>query len=406
MKTRFFNVGHGDTILIELEKSNLQKHYILRDYGASSCNKNNMGFIAIDTVFNKHLLPLLSSKSTFDVYLSHPHQDHFNGFLYLFNNNPAKKTNKKYFSKAIIPMIDFSTRNSMGALLVKQTLMEHIFSIKGIKSSFQENSKNWLLAAPVLYGLSGGNLYCVDKGYTQIIGNYQINTLWPFIPEGDYNEFYTYEESSIILSFFSEDQLFQLNNYAEKIIRILAAYYNAEKTVFSIDDCQSDIEELTRQISLAEDIANRINDKKEFNSQELINKVSTNLDNFSLNFEILDNNANKKFLFLSDAYDPTVNKMLVMNNLNNIAYDFIKSSHHGTRAAGALNKNGITSKKIIHCCGGTNNPSWTGPISKYEQIAPKGNIALSWDYTRTPPQKPWHKWSNLTINSGDYLDIP
>jgi len=189
MRTTFFNVGHGDAILLELPGSKeYDRHFVLRDFGRSrfakltenSCTPKRLiqHRCFCDPWFCFYPFSLLRRLRLhkpdyirFDVMLSHAHDDHFNGFKLLYDDGL-----RRIFDNAYIPFLPMGDLNELGGLLIKYSLL--MYRYFGPDTIEGENAKNWLLATPIMMALSQ-KMWCVGQGLNLSDWNCKTTILWP-----------------------------------------------------------------------------------------------------------------------------------------------------------------------------------------------------------------------------------
>ena len=142
----------------------------------------------------------------------------------------------------------------------------------------------------------------------------------------------------------------------------------------SIEDseCENDYQEIQNILEVP------FNDEQRVlwgNPEQLYeSSYKVNLDNHSLMFELED--QERKNLFLSDAFDPIIKKMLKDAGIKDCKYHLIKSSHHGNRGAGALLAANVKSELVVNCCGPA-KVDWSGPDPLYKKVSNRV-VCLDW----------------------------
>ncbi len=383
MDTYFFNVGHGETILIELYRS-MRTRWIIRDFGRSRFAKNTDFSLSIPKLTNhvwcrRYPIDIFRHPHNYvpfvDAVLSHAHEDHFNGFHALYEQG-----HQNVFGNAYIPMFRMDDLNSLGGVLIKSSVL--LYRYHGPDHPIGQNARNWLLATPVLAGLSK-NLWCVSAGHVIDDWGYPNRVLWPPARNIDSREYHQMLNWYLDKNSISREEL---DEDSERIRMQLHSYYsdNVEKSegrMFNreqVAGCIATIDEVLRM-------------GFEKNNEELSSPdglydfvFKPTIDNHSLVFEI--GNNDEEYLYLSDADNPTVKLMLEMNKIHDKRYRIIKAGHHGNRGAGALIKHRITADEVINCCGPAKS-DWKGPDSKYKSVS-DNLICTDWYYNNT-------KWGNV-----------
>ena len=389
MKTKFYNVGHGEAITIEVAGKQKESCLIIRDFGRSKFTKDTKYINTLDELMKNDFNPDLWIKQygRVDAMLSHAHEDHVNGFFQL-----KTTCNKNIFENGYIPWLRMNDLNDLGGLLIKCSLL--VYRYHGNKSILGIHAKHWLLAVPIMAILSK-KLYCVSSGYE--LNQYDTNCkiLWPPIDEQYYEtRLKKYLQKYIEMNDINNEVL---NQYSEDIRRFLSKLYSKEPNE-SIEVASNLNFETPQQI---ETILERILEDKYFAHIKqpknlYYNGYKPSIDNHSIMFEITDNNESS--LFLSDADDKSIKIMLNNHKIKNKKYCFIKSSHHGNRGAKSLEKAGVTSEYIVNCCGAAHS-NWNGPDIDYFNISKK-IICTGWNDKKNLKWK--HKCKYHIINSKDY----
>lgn len=368
MQTTFYNVGHGEAIFIELDNG----RGIVRDFGRSkygrwtkhSCTPSNLlrgGCITKP-------FPAARKVTQLDAVLSHAHEDHFNGFKLLYDRGK-----QDLFQNGYVPWFRMSDLGDLGGVLIKYSLLLYGYQRK--QGVIKSNARNWVLAAPIMASICE-KLWCVSAGYQVPHWKLPNRMLWPPVPSADYAERLKDKFDDFLLQndlptdFLDED--------AEDIRGKLEVFYpDGEGDVIGQIHNEETIQHAIQHISR---VMNRQPGRSEFQKMKTPRSVyasayKATLDNHSLMFEI--GSGRNEALFLSDANDPTVGKMLELNNLQMKRYNLIKSSHHGNRGAKKLAKKQITGNRVVNCCGPA-HANWKGPCTEYLQVS-SNVICTDWN---------------------------
>lgn len=375
--THFFNVGHGEAMIIELDQFERNRpHWIIRDFGQSrSAIKTNYSVIPSQILGLHHcsyywhrFLRNIPHNGMIDIVLSHAHEDHFNGYAELFY-----KGKRKIFNNAYIPALDMSTLEALGGVLIKYSLL--VYRYLGPAHPYAKEAKHWLLAAPILAGLSK-KVLCVYEGYQIKDWGIKNRVLWPCLT----NNITKLLKDRLDL-FFEENPRRSdiLDNDAEAIRLELSKFYLMED-IENTDKHSHPIEQIDNTIHLIEERLGNRYEASEATAKK-VTKLYTHsykraIDNNGLMFEIGE--GGDMLLFLSDAFDGTVAQMLKSNNIVGRHYRLIKAAHHGTRGAKALKTAGITSNHVVICCGPVRN-GYKGPNVDYTQVSPNV-ICTDWNH--------------------------
>lgn len=382
MCTHFFNVGHGEAVLIETH-SNGEPRWILRDFGRSRFAKHTDFSMSVSRLLSRDCCyPLHYIKhphdpphlEKLDAVLSHAHEDHFNGFKALYDLGC-----RSLFENAYIPMFRMNDLNTLGGILIKYSIF--LYRYYGSSTKIGINAKNWLLAAPILAGLSK-NLSCVVAGHT--LTNWETNKiLWPVAQKNLSRSLVDKFEAYLKINELPNDYL---NEESEQIRSQLVKFY--QESVEQIKGGEFNEEQVENCIRTVNDIL--IVDLGDF-KRKCTNPIGLNnyayrptIDNHSLMFEMGEDG--EQHLYLSDADDKTIQAMLQHNSIQNKKYRLIKSAHHGNRGAKALANSSISADEIVNCCGPA-HPNYKGPCLSYQSISKK-LICTDWNYGSK-------KWKNL-----------
>lgn len=362
-KGYFFNVGHGEAILIKYP--NLR---IIRDFGRSPFAK--------DTAFSCHIeklayhwvtnRTLYANDNITDIaILSHLHEDHFNGFIELHKNY-----NQKFFKKAFIPWLSFDELNAVGGFILQINLFLARFYCN---TPYQNNNqyKKTLKIIPVLFDLSE-ELYCVRAGHTFNEIPDKNNVYWPSLNSNEVDSKDLDDFNDIINSCLHERNVGAFKEDSQQLL---------ERIKFLIDN-KSINHNPQNTIDFIDFISEKVLDKRptQKESERLRDMSSKYIDNNSIIFAIED-----KALFLSDADDKCVSDAL--NGITACEYKYIKAGHHGNRGARALNALNFKSDEVICCCGPAHR-KWWGPSVDYLTIGK--NYCTDWNDNSD-------RWSNKNL---------
>ena len=372
MQTTFFNVGHGEAIFIELNNG----RGIVRDFGRSRSARHTSTCCLPATLLNcchhtrKHYIPLIRSRRL-DAVLSHAHEDHFNGFKMMHDMGWIN-----IFENTYIPWFSMKDLNSFGGVLIKYSLL--LYRCYSPSSLIATNAKHWLLAVPVMAYISR-RLWSVSSGYC--VQEWGVNQfLWPPAPPQRYEEKLKQKLDAYLSQNVSNSLSLEFLHWdAQQVLDVLKEFYPSSPesqngSEISSEQASTAIQTITSVLDQEEGrkLATRLPSPK---SLSTIYKHT--LDNHGLIFEIGE--GCKKSLFLSDADDPTVGRMLKANKINDRHYQLIKSGHHGNRGAKKLRKHNVTSKVVVNCCGPSNN-SYKGPDHEYCNVSTGDVICTDWNY--------------------------
>ncbi|MCF8048765.1 MAG: hypothetical protein K9K65_14100 [Desulfarculaceae bacterium] len=355
-KVEVWNVGHGDAIRINFE----DKFYIIRDFGRSLSAQRTGTSVDVNYLINHNFA---TPGVPTDAVLSHPHYDHFSGFMEL-----SRLGRNNIFNYSYMPWLDFRTIQSLGWQM--SILSAYLYAYFG-PTRIDNSIDNWTKAAPLMaclshyfFGVSAGHQFNWPKPAT---------VLWPPPPcpvavisdEArqvsnwiDILERALREEQAE-----SEEYIYKTRESGKEIAKILSKYYQLEP--LTIENPQKDLAELEKiRYRLA-----AINIPRTIR-MEAVHDVAwqhffKNVDNHSIVFEI-DGNA----LFLSDLHPGPMNTMAKNYMSVPRSYKLLKSSHHGTRLGKIEFVRSINATdKIIHNCGPANS-RFGGPISEYCKFNP------------------------------------
>jgi len=366
VKTTFNNVGHGEAIFIQLDNG----RGIVRDFGrAKQAKYTSTCCFPIDLLRScrhtrKQCIPMIR-KRTLDAVLSHAHEDHFSGFKTMCDLD-----REGVFENAYIPWLSMENLDSLGGLLIKYSLLLYRYYDPNTRTAL--NAKNWLLAAPVMAYISR-KLWCVSAGHN--VSEWGVSKiLWPPEPSQSYQEKLRVK----LVAYLSQNDpgslfLELLNNDTEEILDVLRKFYPTS----SVDQTGSEIssEDATKAIETISEVLLRRD--RQLSSPEVLRRAyKSTLDDHGLVFEIGD--GEEKALFLSDANDATVERMLKANDIRNQHYRTIKAGHHGNRGAKRLQKHNVTAGVVVNCCGPANN-NYRGPSSEYLNVSKGDVICTDWN---------------------------
>ncbi|MEN8147710.1 MAG: hypothetical protein ABFR02_08850 [Campylobacterota bacterium] len=370
MRTIFYNVGHGEAIKIKLEHK-----IIIRDFGQALSTKKYIGnprhnLLDIDCLVSYLIKEISQNKSkTYDAIVSHAHEDHYNGFEKMYKMNPKYK----FFENSYIPWLPFGLKTKglnsyLLSLLIILSMSKH--------SKTRDYARRWLFLAPKMSALSK-HIIPVKQGYSEPNWRIQNRFLWPS------DKVLTTSSSLLEESFLVNHIDSVLTPISNQFREILSKYFDDE-----IQGESFSTEDIEHMEALLKDNEARINIIRR-EETVLFNLLKLELDNHSVVFEIGE--EDEKSLFLSDAYNPTVSRIINLNKLNNYHYKFIKTGHHGTRGENALFKQNITAKCLVSCSGPANN-RWSGPSLAYNKLlspSSSKHYCLDWNYIA--------KWNKIGI---------
>ncbi len=360
-RLRVFNVGHGETMVINLDGP----VSVIRDFGQSSYHKHTATSTSIQRIIDSRYScnRFIKSRQEIDAVLSHPHEDHFNGFLQLHKNEC-----RRIFNRSYIPWLDFTTLNTLsGRMLI---LSSYLVSYYGLSTPKGQNASHWILMAPVMSELSH-MLYGVCERHTMNHWNPKGIVLWPPAPTD--HGFYSPKRINRIIEEI-EGQINDSQLIEQYYRRVINPLFEILQLITPINPDEPRINENIDSVSRIRsilDIADSFNDQ--FNN--LVISYRSNfvykqtIDDHSIVFE-LDDNGVKKALFLSDLHPSSINKMIRGSIPRYAHYKIIKSAHHGTRFGNAFRTQNITAEISIHCCGPA-HPNWNGPDQKYFSVSKK-----------------------------------
>ena len=364
----FFNVGHGESILIRYPEVQ-----IIRDFGRSKYAKETPFSCSIEKLAYRFKKYCTSIPETIAI-LSHLHEDHCNGFFELYNQ---KDEGIKFFKKTFIPWLKFDDIKAIGSFILRINLfLTRLY----FKTSHQNSNRpqKILKIIPVLFDLSE-ELYCVGKGHSFNEIPDVNNVYWPpvdkhqTIEQSDWDDF-----NHIIERCFNKEHIEGFAADAQSLAGLIKNLLNGENSHSNINSI----------IDYIGDIIRKPIDNRPFqNDIEKVKLMSSKyIDNNSIIFDILPKD-NCGTLFLSDADENSVYQAL--KNYTSRQYQFIKAGHHGTRGAKSLQKLNYKADEVICCCGPALN-SWYGPSRDYLNI---GKVyCTDWNDKS-------HKWINKDLYS-------
>ena len=364
-KIYFANMGHGEAIAFEFKGQ-----WYLRDFGEYTAK-----YVGVRCTVKKLLMPSEGSKCVFknvfdeknkaNAIVSHSHRDHISGFEKLFNDALKKDlAQKKLFKSAYLPLVCKGNSDTLNySCLVEGNVL---------LASFLKNSKNkdrsllFLKSDIIMAALSENIVYC----------SAELPPPGPFkmvycplrsIASDNYERLFDIQKQ--INSFYeryfpNEDKRAAIKDNVRKIQAILEKYHKGVDRTAAIDtkDAKEDLNSIDGILE-----QNRKYREEDFKFGKLPNKIKNILDDSSLAFDICFS-ENSRWLFLGDNNDPVLRAALP----ENVKYDGIKTSHHGTRGAKVLNEKNITSEFMIACAGQGNDAF--RPIE--EEYASRGIVSL------------------------------
>jgi len=323
-----------------------------------------------------------AQSQSIDAVLSHAHEDHFNGFKALYDQG-----RRDLFENAYIPMFCMKDLNTLGGVLIKYSIF--LYRYYGPSTLIGTNAKNWLLAAPVLAGLSK-KLWCVNAEHHVAGWGHPNKILWPPLQDDISQRLSERLNQYLEKNSLPEDYL---NDESQNIRKQLDEFYSMQGKENEGRKYEND--QIVQAISIIENVINIELDKNQ--KERLSNPIGLNnfafkptIDNHSLIFEI--GGKKEQDLYLSDADDKTVVEMLHNNSISDKKYRIIKSGHHGNRGARALYNENITADEVINCCGPAHS-KWNGPDISYQSVS--GNLTCT-DWK--DGSNKWQNKSQFTIN--------
>lgn len=356
---KVYNVGHGEAMIIKLESEN----HIIRDFGRSRYALPTETSININSILNCCTEPPFLKRDT-DAILSHAHEDHFSGFKQMHEEGCRRILRNTY-----IPWLDYRTVNSLGGQMLKLSI--YLYTYYGLQHHYGRQANHWILMAPIMLELSE-QLLGVTMGHTINWEPYGC-ILWPPKPDNDFFENETNKIKKLNVEI--EDQLRNIMNLEEfnerifiPIFNILSKIYLQNSDGYSLyyNNENNEVTEVTNLINLTEEYTQLFRQININRNAFLIHKRS--IDDHSIAFELKDFENTHIALFLSDMNKSCINRMIVLNDLRNIKYNFLKSAHHGSRFGNRLIINNLTTEKTLHCCGPA-HPNWHGPNAAYIGIS-------------------------------------
>ncbi len=365
IRSTFFNVGHGEAIKIDILTENIPR-IIIRDFGRASSAKETITSMSVESVINIATcccFPLFSNPGgqlfpKIDAVLSHAHEDHLNGFKKLFDDGA-----RKIFSHAFIPMLEMSNLDSHGGMLIKYALFFYrYFEPTNINA---RRARKWLVATLVMAGLSH-KLRCVAANQqVSEWGRSRNKILWPMLESHD-SHVLKRRFDNFLKKHGLSNQLFDKD--AESLREILSPYYafGEEGHEFGIDQVKKDIKAIYRIIDSPMSKEERAKIPRVSMYHFNCNVFQRAIDNHGLVFEI--GPEGNQQLFLSDAHDSAVRKMLEINDICEKHYQIIKAGHHGNRGAQALCVKKITADEVVICCGPAQS-NYNGPDIAYAGVS-------------------------------------
>ena len=370
MDTTFFNVGHGEAIFIELKDS---KYGIIRDFGRSRSAKKTSHSITPKDIIDLDYCHFQTDYK-FDAVLSHAHDDHYNGFSLLYKNQK-----RDIFENAYIPWFPMKNPDDFGCLMIQYAIL--LAKYYDVDSETKRNAENWLKAAPVMSTLSK-KLWAVRSDYEVPHWGIKNKFLWPNPEIQESQKIKTHEYWSKFKARSNNIDNNFLDEETEAIREVLYPFYQDDvmenkRTYFDQDD---PVIALNRIDNILSEPINRDIKRNMRSPLSLSNfNFKPNVDDHSIMFEIGE--QGEESLFLSDAHDGAIKKMLEHNNISCRRYKLIKSGHHGNRGSEVLANKRITSQCVINCCGPANS-GYYGPSSNYYKVS---NNLLCTDWNDNNP---------------------
>lgn len=376
-----WNVGHGDAIRFRLSS----QCTLIRDFGRSVHSRTTQ---TSSTLRNVVATPLLRHGNHVAI-LSHPHEDHFNGFEYLW-----AQQNTRVFSRCFIPWLDFETVSSLGMGMTRLSVYLYAYSWPGYKP--QRNAAHWLRAAPVMASLSK-RLRGVQAGYQCSIGKRQFRFTWPPGPKSA-DEVPDPSLSAIdrVLDSLRESlpqeidpPISAVDEASERLFKILSAYYLADPPTG--DNAVEDISSID---AILETLGVRRAPPDGPADPKIIQRVASpwavhkrEVDNRSIVFTV-DN----RILMLSDLDGDCIDSMCRSYLRPIRVCNLLKSSHHGTRFGTELVNSLLSTKTVLHTCGPAHQ-LYSGPTPAYDQLNPTEVLCTDW-YRNSAKWPKFHTMGN------------
>ncbi len=353
------NVGHGDAIRVDFGK----KHSVLRDFGRSHS--------AVDTATSTDITTLI--KQNFfcrrwptDALLSHPHEDHYNGFRELSNQGKTK-----IFSTSYMPWLDFRDVKALGWQM--SILGAYLYAYYAKSTRQHSTVNNWIRSAPIMATL-GNSFHGVAARHVLPWPGKSI-VLWPPPPASVSKSVSASQSTRMHISRIEallaeenrKDITGGIRDIGRNIAKILSKYYPAEPTkiITETPDRQDDVAAIDGLLEQLSDIKTTKSHQLNQTHLSAWQHFYTNVDDHSIVFEVAD-----IALFLSDINQARINEMARKYMKDNREYALLKSSHHGTRIGQRDFKTKFkTLKTVLHNCGRA-HPRYTGPIRAYCDLNP------------------------------------
>ena len=363
----FANMGHGEAIAFELNGQ-----WYLRDFGEYSGKPSTEARCYVKKLLQRSdqskcvFQTLLSGKTHWNAIVSHSHRDHFSGFEKIFNNALEKgHLPKKIFNTSYLPLVYIGNNDAANySCLVEGNVLLASFLLTDEEQN--NSAMSFLKSDVIMAALSDKLIYCSSKLPTPK----PFNAVYCPLTSASSDSYERLLEIQLFLDQFYDEYFSTENDRAsvrenvKKIQEILGKYHKTSNGVISVsfEDAKSDIESIDKAIE-----TNKKYTKKNFNFEKLPQNIKNILDDCSLAFDVYLAEKSK-WLFLGDNNDAVLNVALP----ENIKYDGVKTSHHGTRGARVLIRKNITSDVLIACVGHENDKF--NPIE--DDYAKKGIISI------------------------------
>ena len=404
----FYNVGHGDTITIKDGDS-----LVVRDCGRypkkSQFYEDSLD-LALDDI--KHF-----EKKKYAV-ISHAHNDHFSGFLELYNQNLYQ-----LFEETFIPPLVLLNGGLFSSDSPKRLSQETISSLRSKvnlylkayaslkrRSSTKRLISNWFFLLPVMNFLSK-KVTMVSCG-DQIL-NQSATVLWPPLPisvndgKNLANDGNVYIERALEKSNLETEFNLRDLDLSPEVQSFFDGRSERITSIYSqIIEGGSEDNELTEEQKedFVQEIGNILEEIDHVNinilpyhiKQSLCSAIRNDDDNMSLIFQYNDASA----IYLSDIdenYIPYLINIMRLNGFILPEYMLLKSSHHGTRYESSLAS--IKYNLVVHTCGvgiSRGRRAHKGPNRNY-CIGKQNTFCLDWDYTAM--QSNPAKWDPFVLNN-------
>lgn len=363
-KHSFYNIGHGDAVIIEDND-----YIVVRDIGQYSKRRK-----FYSDSMNLALYDIISSEKKKYAIISHAHKDHFSGFQELFNQSKYHLFEESFIPPLVLPNGSFFSNasskklseNAIKALRSKIILYLKAYSSLKRLSSIKNLISNWFFLLPIMNFLSK-KVIMVSCG-DQII-NQAATVLWPPLAQSlkddkqividDFNIRNTINihniETGLLLEKLDNhnDSIELLYLMSERILAVYTQILEKNNDIISEENEQNEQEEKEAFVHEIENILNEIDRTNIYSLPKHIKSVlctaiNNDDDNMSLIFQYNDASA----IYLSDIDKkiiPHLINVMQQNGLILPQYNLLKSSHHGSRYDRTLKS--IKYNCVVHTCG-------------------------------------------------------